>query len=276
MRHQKLIKIITIASLAVTPILVATTTTSVAKSENAGGNGGGNGGGNSGGNGGGNSGGNGGGHGGGNGGKTGNNVNMSSSDILSKSNSNKFDSNVRAKGLQSLKFLDAGKSAGNSFDKRLSATVRFISRFDENGDGSVTREETRNLATRKFQELNADGIGGITNSDLISVLSESFALETSVIFSAMDKNGDGKLSSGESFNTHNSLISNGADKDSDGRISLQEYNEYNLALSIEATMAALDENNDGEISSGEFVDSALEETQAVDTNEDGIVDTTDI
>jgi len=264
MRCQKLIKIITIASLAVTPILVATTTTAVAKSENAGGNGGGNGSGN------------GGDHGGGNGGKTGNNVNMSSSDILSKSNSNKFDSNVRAKGLQSLKFLDAGKSAGNSFDKRLSATVRFISRFDENGDGTVTREETRNLATRKFQELNADGIGGITNSDLISVLSESLALETSVIFSAMDKNGDGKLSSGESFNTHNSLISNGADKDSDGGISLQEYNDYNLALSIEASMETLDENNDGEISSDEFVDSALEETQAVDINEDGIVDTTDI
>ncbi|MEL0214848.1 MAG: hypothetical protein VW948_03615 [Burkholderiaceae bacterium] len=45
MRYQKLIKIITIASLAVTPILVATTTTAVAKSENAGGKAGGNGGG---------------------------------------------------------------------------------------------------------------------------------------------------------------------------------------------------------------------------------------
>jgi len=63
MRYQKLIKIITIASLAVTPILVATTTIAVAKSENAGGNGGGNGGGNSGGN--------GGGHGSGNGGQNG-------------------------------------------------------------------------------------------------------------------------------------------------------------------------------------------------------------
>ena len=41
-------------------------------------------------------------------------------------------------------------------------------------------------------------------------------------------------------------------------------------------METLDENNDGEISSDEFVDSALEETQAVDINEDGIVDATDI
>ena len=272
MRYQKFIKIITIASLAVTPILVATTSTAIAKSENAGGKGGGN----SGGKGGGNSGGNGGGNSGGNSGKSANNVGVSGSNIMSKSNSNKFDSNVKAKGLQSLKFLDAGKSAGISFDKRLSATVRFISRFDENGDGVVTREETKNLATRKFQELNADGIGDITNSDLISVLSESLALETSVIFAAMDKNGDGRLSSGESFNTHNSLISNGADIDGDGGISMQEYNDYNLALSIEATIEELDENNDGEISSDEFVDSALEETQAVDTNEDGIVDTTDI
>ena len=57
---------------------------------------------------------------------------------------------------------------------------------------------------------------------------------------------------------------------------MQEYNDYNLALSIEATIEELDENNDGEISSDEFVDSALEETQALDTNEDGIVDTTEI
>ena len=268
MRYQKLIKVITIALLAVSPIFIATTTTAIAKSENASGKGGGHGGGNGGGN--------GGDHGGGNGGKSGNNVNISGSDILSKSNSNKFDSTVRAKGLQSLKFLDAGKSAENSFDKRLSATVRFISRFDENGDGSVTRDETRNLATRKFQELNTDGIGDITNSDLISVLSESLELETSVIFFAMDKNGDGKLSSGESFNIHNTLISNGADKDGDGGISVQEYNEYNLALSIEATIEKLDENNNEEISLEEFVDSALEETQALDTNEDRIVDTTDI
>lgn len=242
---------------------------------------GGNSGGNSGGNGGGNSGGNSGGNGGGNVGggsdnsKGGGNASKSSDQISSKSNANKFDSNVRAKGLQSLKFLDAGKSSGKSFDSRLSATVRFISRFDANGDGLVTKDETKNLATQKFAELNIDGTGNIARTDLIAVLSEKLALETSVIFNAMDANKDGKLSAGESFNTHNSLVGNGADINSDGSISLQEYNDYNLSLSIDATIEELDINKDGEISSEEVVTDAENQLTEIDANQDGVISETD-
>jgi len=251
-----------------------------AKGGNGGGNAGGNGGGNSGGNGGGNAGGNGGGNAGGNGGdndasRGGRGTSKSSDQISSKSNANKFDSNVRARGLQSLKFLDAGKSSGKSFDSRLSATVRFISRFDANGDGQVTKDETKNLATQKFAELNVDGTGNITRTDLIAVLSENLALETSVIFNAMDKNKDGKLSAGESFNTHNSLVGNGADINGDGSISLQEYNDYNLSLSIDATVEELDINKDGEISSEEFVTDAENQLTEIDTNQDGVISETE-
>jgi len=204
-------------------------------------------------------------------GNSGGNSARSSDEISSKSNASKFDSNVRAKGLQSLKFLDAGKTTGQSFDRRLNATVRFIARFDSDGDGQVTKEETRNLASQKFNELNIDGNGNITETDLIAVLAENLALETSVIFNAMDKNQDGALSAGESFNTHNSLMANGADADDDGVVSLQEYNDYNLSLVIEATLEELDQNDDGEISSEEIIDDAENQLVESDSNQDGVI-----
>jgi Ca2+-binding EF-hand superfamily protein len=209
-------------------------------------------------------------------GNSGENSAQSSDEISSKSNASKFDSNVRAKGLQSLKFLDAGKATGQSFDRRLNATVRFIARFDSDGDGQVTKEETRNFATQKFNELNIDGSGNITETDLIAVLAENLALKTSVIFNAMDKNQDGALSAGESFNTHNSLMANGADADDDGVVSLQEYNDYNLSLVIEATLEEVDQNDDGEISSEEIIDDAENQLVESDSNQDGVITEIDV
>ena len=269
---------IALVSLFTLSATVLSIDTFAAKGGNGGGNSGGNGngGGNSGGNGngGGNSGGNG--NGGGNDASKGSGKTSRSSDqISSKSNANKFDSNVRARGLQSLKFLDAGKSSGKSYDSRVSAIVQFFSRFDANGDGLITKDETKNLAAQKFGELNVDGTGNVTRTDLIAVLSEKLALETSVIFKGMDKNKDGKLSALESFNTHNLLVGNGADINSDGFISLQEYNDYNLNLSIDATVEELDINKDGEISSEEFVTDAENQLTEIDTNQDGVISETE-
>jgi len=174
-----------------------------------------------------------------------------------------------------LKFLDAGKSSGKSFDSRLSAAVRFISRFDANGDGLVTKDETQNLSTKKFGELNADRVGNITRTDLIAVLSEQLSLETSVIFNALDKNKDGNISANESFNTHDGLVANGADTDLNGNISLEEYNNYNLSLSVEATVDNLDINQDGEISLEEMLTDVENQLNEIDTSQDGIISETD-
>ena len=195
------------------------------------------------------------------------------SNLNSNPNYNKFENNVKQRGLSSLQILDPGKANKNekSYNARLSATVNFITKFDVNGDGQVTKDEVINLNKVKFNELNINGIGEISKEDLISTLATRLNEETSSIFNIIDKNNDGLISSGESFNTHNQLTSLGADLNEDGRISLEEYNNYNLEQVVEGTIEELDTNQDGSISEEEYSENSLNQFETLDTNNTEVI-----
>ena len=216
----------------------------------------------------------GGGHGGGpGGGENSKGDSNRSSNIYSNPKVGNLDNNVRQRGLSSLQILDPGKANKNekSQSARLSATVRFINRFDANGDGQVSRNEVDNLNVNKFNDLNKDETGNISKQDLISTLADRLNEETSTIFNSIDKNNDGLISSQESFNTYNQLKNRGADLDNDGRISLEEYNNYNLQQVVDGTLEKLDSNKDGQISLEEFSENSISQFENLDQNNNEIV-----
>ncbi|MDA7978562.1 MAG: hypothetical protein MPJ50_07305 [Pirellulales bacterium] len=178
------------------------------------------------------------------------------------------------------------------------AAKSFIRRFDANQDGYLDVEEASVnplTAGDRFSVLDANANKMLVADEIETALAWSQAArlteititvrsEERSVFSALDINGDGRITAREMQSAGDRLMS--LDADGNGTI---QYSELPTSISVEVRradgsvnvdttneeslrwFAAMDTNDDGDVSRREFLGSD-EQFKMLDTNDDGLVD----
>lgn len=121
---------------------------------------------------------------------------------------------------------------------------RFIARYDQNGDGKVTRDEFLTVVRERFQRADLDNDGKITDADLPPML-----------------RGQGVLTSPPSGLGMPTMMRRGGRRQG--------------GMGMLAWLRNADTNHDGQITAAEVEAAALKRFDALDRNHDGVVDQTD-
>ncbi len=177
------------------------------------------------------------------------------------------------------------------------AAEQFIRRLDANGDGYLDAEEASGspLSTgERFSILDADDNEMLVADELLTALTWSQAARLTDVtigirseehsaFTALDTNGDGRLTSREQQSAEQNLMA--LDTNADGIV---RYSELPSTIAVEIRRAdgsatdesgdagpswftSMDTNDDGDISRREFLGSD-EQFEMLDANEDGLID----
>jgi Ca2+-binding EF-hand superfamily protein len=97
----------------------------------------------------------------------------------------------------------------DKLNEKIISSKHFVDKFDSNKDNKVTVDEIIERSNIRFNELNNDEVGDITVEDLNSSLKDELTADFIEVFSILDENKDGLITSGEAFNATNALINNG-------------------------------------------------------------------
>jgi len=142
---------------------------------------------------------------------------------------------------------------------------------DKNGDGKVTREETKIVADTKFAEIDTDKNGVLDASELALHAEREFAKRAAERIKELDRNGDGKLSRDEAAPGMLARFDK-FDRDKDGAISLQEVMQVTSpGGSRRSPLTALDTDGDGRVTESEHSRARTEWFDRADTDHDGAV-----
>jgi hypothetical protein len=128
-----------------------------------------------------------------------------------------------------------------------------MSDFDANDDGNVTRAEVSAKINERFAQLDTDGDGKVSESELAAIRDARRAER----FDRLDTNGDGSLSRAEMDAAHQ--------KRAEGR-------GKRGAWATDGKMhARLDANGDGEITKADIEARAFKHFERMDSNGDGTI-----
>ena len=177
--------------------------------------------------------------------------------------------------LRNMYYSDKSKRSEDKVFGEASTPENFVDKFDLNKDDKVTKEEVEENANNRFSKLNKDGVGDITKEDLTSSLKNKLTADFTKMFSELDENKDGLITSAEDFNFTNALTNNEGDINKDGRASLAEYTAFSIKTTVQDAIEWIDSNNDQKISEEEFLAKIIEVMNEFDTDNNKIVNSSD-
>jgi hypothetical protein len=177
--------------------------------------------------------------------------------------------------LRNMYYSDKSKRSEDKVFGEVSTPENFVDKFDLNKDDKVTKEELEENANNRFSKLNKDGVGDITKEDLTSSLKNKLTADFTKMFSELDENKDGLITSAEDFNFTNALTNNEGDINKDGRASLAEYTAFSIKTTVQDAIEWIDSNNDQKISEEEFLAKIIEVMNEFDTDNNKIVNSSE-
>lgn len=100
--------------------------------------------------------------------------------------------------------------------------------LDQNGDGSLSREELANAGAARFAAVDTDGDGALSAEELAAAGSERMAKRAERMIERLDSNDDGMLQQAEleeAREGRGDRMFDRIDRDDDGAISAEEFEE---------------------------------------------------
>ena len=98
---------------------------------------------------------------------------------------------------------------------------RLLERLDLNQDGAIDRLEARSFREARFERLDRDGDGAVTEAEMIAAAQERVAWRTSKMFARMDRNGDGRIEEAKLAERGQQRFE-WTDTNADGRVTMEE------------------------------------------------------
>ena len=144
-----------------------------------------------------------------------------------------------------------------------------INRFDPNGDGKISKEESANtpILGKNFEQLDADN-NGLLNSEEISRLGEILR-RSRISFASSDKDGNGKLSKAELPDQLAEIEFEKADTDGDGELSEKELQTARRSLFATRFFKNRDKNENGRLEKEELGVRMQSSFENIDADSDG-------
>ena len=184
---------------------------------------------------------------------------------------------------------DGKVTAAEVPEERRDGFSRLLGRADADSDGALSRAEfdkVKDLVAGRFagRPKTAEQAGNVENTLVAAGNNQSATgstLGAEVVFGALDKDADGKLSPDEIRNASDSLAA--LDKNGDGSITLAELQRTGPRMPLAAAggpnagklwqrLLAGDKNKDGKLSEDELPDRLRRGFSRLDANGDGVLD----
>ena len=163
-----------------------------------------------------------------------------------------------------------GRGHGGKYD-------RFMTFFDTDNDGVVTREEFARASAQRFAKLDGDSSGTVSADELSQYLQERRRDPKQRHFESMDSNSDGYVSLDEYLAVTRERAERRfkhMDKDADGLVSSQDFGASKRGhkkYGGKRIFSRLDGNGDGQVTKEESETAWLNWFNRLDVNGDQLV-----